>query len=134
MKKKILTILTVILLATLSFVVLAAPTTKKQETGMEKIQIEMLEVLENEKQDPQTLEEATVLVKETRERIENAEIAKQEAQVAEAETKYTSKEQIEKAIATAQKNMKKAAKELDFIAAAQFRDEMMALEKLKNEN
>ena len=77
MKKKILTILTVILLATLSFVVLAAPTTKKQETGMEKIQIEMLEVLENEKQDPQTLEEATVLVKETKERIENAEIAKQ---------------------------------------------------------
>ena len=65
---------------------------------------------------------------------EYAEIAKQEAQVAEAETKYTSKEQIEKAIATAQKNMKKAAKELDFIAAAQFRDEMMALEKLKNEN
>ncbi|MCQ2228991.1 MAG: excinuclease ABC subunit UvrB [Bacteroidales bacterium] len=44
-----------------------------------------------------------------------------------------SKEQLEKAISTAQKNMKKAAKELDFIAAAQFRDEMHALEeKLKN--
>ncbi len=47
---------------------------------------------------------------------------------AEPEKEYSSKSQIEKAIATAQKNMKKAAKELDFIAAAQYRDEMRALE------
>lgn len=59
---------------------------------------------------------------------EYTEQTKQEAMVAEAEATYTSKPQLEKAIATAQKNMKKAAKELDFIAAAQFRDEMRALE------
>ncbi|MCQ2226707.1 MAG: excinuclease ABC subunit UvrB [Bacteroidales bacterium] len=47
---------------------------------------------------------------------------------AEPEMEYASKSQIEKAIAAAQKNMKKAAKELDFIAAAQYRDEMRALE------
>jgi len=52
---------------------------------------------------------------------------------AEDTTSSLTKEQLEKAISTAQKNMKKAAKELDFIAAAQFRDEMHALEeKLKN--
>ncbi|MCQ2205040.1 MAG: excinuclease ABC subunit UvrB [Bacteroidales bacterium] len=55
--------------------------------------------------------------------------------VAEKEVEYTSKPQIEKAIAVAKKNMKKASKELDFIAAAQYRDEMKALEeKLKSMN
>ena len=77
MKKKILTILTVILMLTLSFVVLAAPTTKKQETGIEMIQLEMLEVMNVERKNPKTLEEATVLVKETKTRLENAKIAKQ---------------------------------------------------------
>lgn len=52
--------------------------------------------------------------------------------VAEPVAEYTSVAQLEAAIATAKKNMKKASKELDFIAAAQYRDEMQKLEaKLK---
>lgn len=77
MKKRILTILTVILLSILSFMVLAAPTTKKQETGMEMIQLEMLEVMDVEREEPKTLEEAVVLITETKTRLENAKIAKQ---------------------------------------------------------
>jgi excinuclease ABC subunit B len=42
---------------------------------------------------------------------------------------YASREQIEKMITTAEKNMKAAAKDLDFITAAQYRDEMQALKK-----
>ncbi len=40
---------------------------------------------------------------------------------------YMDKEQIEKLIETTDKKMKKAAKELDFITAAQYRDELFAL-------
>lgn len=40
---------------------------------------------------------------------------------------YMNKEQIEKLIETTDKKMKKAAKELDFITAAQYRDELFAL-------
>ncbi len=47
---------------------------------------------------------------------------------------YMNKEQIEKAIAKLERQMKAAVKELDFIEAARFRDEIFALrEKLKNE-
>jgi excinuclease ABC subunit B len=46
---------------------------------------------------------------------------------------YMNKEQLQKAIATARRSMEKAAKELDFIAAAHYRDEMAALEKIANE-
>ncbi len=42
---------------------------------------------------------------------------------------YMSKGQLEKAIKQAKSKMEKAAKELDFISAAQYRDEMQALEK-----
>ena len=46
---------------------------------------------------------------------------------------YMSKEQLEKAIQETKKNMERAAKELDFMQAAQFRDELFALqEKLKS--
>lgn len=46
---------------------------------------------------------------------------------------YMSKEQLKKAIAKIQKEMKKVVKELDFVEAARLRDEMMALEeRLKN--
>ncbi len=38
--------------------------------------------------------------------------------------------QLEKMVAEAENNMKKAAKDLDFISAAQFRDEMLALKKM----
>ncbi|MEM9888535.1 MAG: excinuclease ABC subunit UvrB [Bacteroidota bacterium] len=40
---------------------------------------------------------------------------------------YMNRDQIEKAIAETERKMKKAAKELDFISAARFRDDMMAL-------
>ncbi|MDE5420439.1 excinuclease ABC subunit UvrB [Labilibaculum sp. DW002] len=42
---------------------------------------------------------------------------------------YMSKESLEKSIARTKKSMQKAAKELDFLQAAQFRDEMYKLQK-----
>lgn len=42
---------------------------------------------------------------------------------------YLSRDKIEKMIADTEKKMKKAAKELDFMAAAQYRDEVFALKK-----
>lgn len=42
---------------------------------------------------------------------------------------YMNRDQLEKTIKVTESKMKKAAKELDFIAAAQFRDEMLALKK-----
>ncbi|MEM1324008.1 MAG: excinuclease ABC subunit UvrB [Bacteroidota bacterium] len=42
---------------------------------------------------------------------------------------YMSREQVEKMIEATEKKMKKAAKDLDFISAAQFRDELFALKK-----
>ena len=47
---------------------------------------------------------------------------------AESQSVYMSKEQIQKAIAQAKKNMEKAVKEMDFLAAAKYRDEMMELQ------
>ena len=47
---------------------------------------------------------------------------------AESQTTYKSKEQIQKAIQQAKKNMEKAVKEMDFLSAAQYRDEMVALQ------
>jgi len=46
---------------------------------------------------------------------------------------YMSKENLEKSIAKTKKSMQKSAKELDFLQAAQFRDEMYKLEKLLKE-
>jgi len=42
---------------------------------------------------------------------------------------YLNKDQLEKLIGDTEKKMKKAAKELDFISAAQYRDELFALKK-----
>ncbi len=42
---------------------------------------------------------------------------------------YMNRDQLEKAIAQTEAKMKKAAKELDFISAAQYRDELFALKK-----
>lgn len=47
--------------------------------------------------------------------------------------KYMTREQLQKAIIRARKEMGSAAKELDFIEAARLRDELFALEKLFNE-
>ena len=44
--------------------------------------------------------------------------------------KYMGKAELEKAIDKAKKQMEKAAKELDFIEAARFRDEMYAYQEL----
>lgn len=46
---------------------------------------------------------------------------------------FMSREQVQKAMARTRKEMEKAAKALDFIEAARFRDELFALEKLFNE-
>jgi excinuclease ABC subunit B len=43
---------------------------------------------------------------------------------------YASRGQLEKMIQQAEENMKKAAKDLDFLSAAQYRDEMNALKKM----
>ena len=54
---------------------------------------------------------------------------------AESQTTFMSKEQIQKAIQQAKKNMEKAVKEMDFLSAAKYRDEMfqwqIEIEKLK---
>ena len=47
---------------------------------------------------------------------------------AEGQATYMSKEQLQKAISQAKKNMEKAVKEMDFLAAAKYRDEMMGLQ------
>jgi excinuclease ABC subunit B len=46
---------------------------------------------------------------------------------------YMSKEQLTKSVEEANKAMKKAAKDMDFLTAAQFRDEMFALKKILKE-
>jgi excinuclease ABC subunit B len=46
---------------------------------------------------------------------------------------YMSAEQLEKSITYVRKNMEKAAKELDFMEAARFRDELFGLEKLRTD-
>ena len=47
---------------------------------------------------------------------------------AESQAVYMSKEQIQKAIQQAKKNMEKSVKEMDFLAAAKYRDEMLELQ------
>jgi excinuclease ABC subunit B len=47
--------------------------------------------------------------------------------------RYMTKEQLEKAIAKIKKSMENAVKELDFIQAAKFRDELFSMEKILNE-
>ncbi len=47
--------------------------------------------------------------------------------------KYMNKDQLKKAIKTSKKEMEKAVKELDFIAAAKYRDEIQAYEKILSE-
>jgi len=52
---------------------------------------------------------------------------------AEPVVAYATRSQLEKMIAESESKMKKAAKDLDFITAAQFRDEMLALKKMLRE-
>jgi excinuclease ABC subunit B len=53
--------------------------------------------------------------------------------VADPVVSYMNKEQLESAIAESEKKMKAAAKELDFIMAAQYRDELFDLKKILKE-
>ena len=52
-----------------------------------------------------------------------------EALAADPVLAYMSRDQLEKMVADTERKMKDAAKELDFITAAQYRDEMLALKK-----
>ena len=52
---------------------------------------------------------------------------------AESRPTMRTPEQLQKAIQQAKKNMERAVKEMDFLAAAQYRDEMIELQKLLNE-
>lgn len=51
--------------------------------------------------------------------------------LAAEQVEYKSKKQVEKAIMEAKKNMEKAVKEMDFLAAAQYRDEMLRLKAME---
>ncbi|HAP00345.1 MAG TPA: excinuclease ABC subunit B, partial [Bacteroidetes bacterium] len=53
--------------------------------------------------------------------------------VADPVATYMSKDQLEKSIRDTRKKMERAAKDLDFIEAAKYRDEMYATEKLMKE-
>ena len=57
------------------------------------------------------------------------EEAMQPALAADPIVKYMDRDQVEKLIVQTDRKMKKAAKELDFISAAQLRDELFALKK-----
>ena len=52
-----------------------------------------------------------------------------ESLAAEADNQYLSRAEIEKKIRDTRKAMEKSAKELDFIMAAKFRDQIKALQK-----
>ena len=65
-----------------------------------------------------------------REGGKKAYIEKEEASLAaDPVLEYMNRDQLEVMIKETEKRMKKAAKELDFITAAQYRDEMLALKK-----
>lgn len=53
--------------------------------------------------------------------------------VADPVVEYMTKDQLQKAIQTAKKNMERAAKDMEFMEAAKYRDEMFALEKMMKE-
>jgi excinuclease ABC subunit B len=66
--------------------------------------------------------------------LSKAYIEKKEVNIAaDPVVQYMSKEQLEKAINAGRKNMEKSARELDFIDAAKYRDEVAALENLMKE-
>ena len=53
------------------------------------------------------------------------------AAVAAEQVEYKTKKQVEKAILEAKRNMEKAVKEMDFISAAHYRDEMLRLKSME---
>ncbi|MEE4176907.1 MAG: excinuclease ABC subunit UvrB [Bacteroides sp.] len=66
--------------------------------------------------------------------VQKAYIEKETTDIAaDPVVRFMSKEQLQKAMIRTRKEMEKAAKALDFIEAAKFRDELLSLEKLMNE-
>ena len=51
--------------------------------------------------------------------------------IAAEQVEYKTKKQVEKAILEAKRNMEKSVKEMDFIAAAHYRDEMLRLKSME---
>jgi len=64
---------------------------------------------------------------------ENEFYPEEQGIAADPVVQYMSREQLQKAISHARKQMEKAAKDLDFVMAAHYRDEMMAYEKIVSE-
>ncbi len=64
---------------------------------------------------------------------ENEFYPQEQGIAADPVVQYMSRDQLQKAISNARKQMEKAAKELDFVMAAHYRDEMMAYEKVISE-
>ena len=62
-----------------------------------------------------------------------AQQAERPAAMAAEQVEYKTKKQVEKAVLEAKKNMEKAVKEMDFMAAAAFRDEMLRLKAMEEE-
>ncbi len=81
---------------------------------------------------PKQIERSTVSIFDiNREEYKGAYAGQAKADIAaDPVVKYMGKEGLEKAIDKAKKQMEKAAKELDFIEAASFRDEMFAYQEL----
>ena len=77
MKRKLLYALIVSFIFVIICAMCSLPTNKKQQTQMEVIEIELLNIQDAERKNPKTLEEATVLISETKERIKNAEQVKE---------------------------------------------------------
>ena len=70
-------------------------------------------------------------VADSKKSTKNYYVEPEEASVAaDPVVAYMAKEELEKLLKKTQKSMEKAAKDLDFIEAARFRDEMFDLEKL----
>jgi excinuclease ABC subunit B len=68
-------------------------------------------------------------------KIPNAYVEKDSFDIAaDPVVKYMTKDQLRKNLSQVRRNMEKAAKELNFFEAARLRDEMLALQKLINEN
>lgn len=64
---------------------------------------------------------------------ENEFYPEEQGIAADPVVQYMTREQLQKAISNARKQMEKAAKDLDFVMAAHYRDEMMAYEKIVTE-
>ena len=79
---------------------------------------------------PKTIVKAidTSLADATGRRGINYTLDERPAALAAEQVEYKTKKQVEKAIQEAKRNMEKAVKEMDFLAAAQYRDLLLSLQ------